>query len=514
MKDAVMKRNNSGISLITVIITVVVIIILSGIVIYSQFYTVDSAVYAKFVQEYEEVKTNVETIRIGNTKQDIANIDDGFLKVKVEGDIPQNFISIGEGENQAYLVDLNLIGCDALTTGRAYKNYLALEEENRIVTFGEDDVYVYDSRGRLYYVKGIVNDGATVYEALNTNKNPYIRIKDVSQMLNGGKTASTITVTIESENSADVMIGGTLGTAVSGKTNTFERTVTQNGTYEIVAKDEEGNTARDKITVTGIGGNDRPTVTAEVVNKVGEEAGRYVINQKTVELKLTSPTAKMLYISTESVNPSSITEWLAYADNVEKYFSEVGNKTLYIYVKDENGNWNETPYEVELTINIDDTRPVAPQVEIKQGEIVIARDDEVPDPTEEPWARHGDYAKYKEYTIQFPENMQSGGYKSSYTLKTGLNANWTDADNSKVRVRITKNKTTIKARVNYATLFASSKGDIASGEVQVTGIDENAPTITSLQIQGGNYIVGTAQEAEVSGIESGLSNKPYLIMMN
>ena len=116
MKSLTVKGNKSGISLITVIVTVVVIIILAGIAIYSQFTTVDNAQYAKFIQEFEEVRTSVETVRLENTKQNIDNIDDGFLKVTVEGEIPYSFMSIGDGEKQAYLVDLNLIGCDALLT--------------------------------------------------------------------------------------------------------------------------------------------------------------------------------------------------------------------------------------------------------------------------------------------------------------------------------------------------------------------------------------------------------------
>ena len=116
MKRTVIKGNQSGISLITVVITIVVIIIVAGVVIYTQFTSVGNANYAKFVQEFEEVRDSVETVRLGNTKTAMENIDDGFEKVTVSGDIPYSFMTIGDGENQAYLVDLNLIGCDALLT--------------------------------------------------------------------------------------------------------------------------------------------------------------------------------------------------------------------------------------------------------------------------------------------------------------------------------------------------------------------------------------------------------------
>ena len=60
-------RVKSGISLITVIITIIVIIILSAISIRT-LTTRESAVTAKYVQEFAELKKEVETKRIINSK--------------------------------------------------------------------------------------------------------------------------------------------------------------------------------------------------------------------------------------------------------------------------------------------------------------------------------------------------------------------------------------------------------------------------------------------------------------
>ena len=60
-------RVKSGISLITVIITIIVIIILAAISIRT-LTTRESAVTAKYVQEFAELKKEVETKRIINSK--------------------------------------------------------------------------------------------------------------------------------------------------------------------------------------------------------------------------------------------------------------------------------------------------------------------------------------------------------------------------------------------------------------------------------------------------------------
>ena len=508
MRNTVTKSNHSGISLITVIVTIVVIIILAGVVLYSQFYTVNSATFAKFVQEFEEVRDSVETVRLGNTKESIANIDDGFEKVTVSGDIPYSFMSIGNGKEQAYLVDLNLIGCDALTTGRDYTKFLSLAEEDRIIHFGKDDVYVYDSRGRLFYARGVNNDGTIMYEGISSNSNSNIKIIDVSQTINAEKTKVKITVKIKSDKEiASVMIGGKIATKVEGTEDMFEIEVTQNGVYEIVAKDVDGKTARGNVNVTGIGSNEKPVVTARVKNSLREEEGVYIINEQVAKLELTSETATTLYISTERGNPESITDWLAFSSNVEKYFNDTGDKTLYIYVKDENGNWNEPVCEVKIRIVLDETPPTTPQVDIKDGEINIYRDPDVPI---EAWARYKDFAKYKDIIIEYPEDMQGDGYKSTYRLKTGLGLKWNEAKTQKVTVRVTKNNTTVEAKLGYDTIFNSK--DIASKEFLVKGIDLNPPTITKLEIQG-EYIVGEAVEEETEE-ESGMPDAKYLIMMN
>ena len=65
------KQCNSGISLITVVITIVVLIIIASISFYAVT-TQESAAVAKYVQEFEELRKNVETKRLINAKERIG----------------------------------------------------------------------------------------------------------------------------------------------------------------------------------------------------------------------------------------------------------------------------------------------------------------------------------------------------------------------------------------------------------------------------------------------------------
>lgn len=302
-----------------------------------------------------------------------------------------------------------------------------------------------------------------------------------------------------------MLIGGKPATKVSGTDDLYDIDVTQNGEYEIVARDIEGNSARGNIYVSGIGSDGVPTVTAIVKNAIREENGVYILNEKVAKLKLESLTATQLFISKEIVNQENITDWLAYADNVEKYFDDDGDKTLYIYVKDENGNWNEEPCIVRLRIVMDETtRPTYTPPEIRDGDIIFARDESIP---KETWNRYEDYAKFKDIIITYPEGMQGNGYKSLYKLSTSKSVNWNESNQTQSTVRITKNNTIINAKISYSTVFASK--NIKEASYTVTYIDTNPPTITSLEVQGQN-IVGEAVEVE-SDTESGMPDACYMI---
>lgn len=157
-------KSNSGVSIITVIITIIVIIILASISI-SQIGSQEKASYAKFAQEMQEVQKGVETKRLSNYKYGKEYANDGFYKVIVTGSVPSDFEVITEnGQDIGYLVDLEYLGYDNLVTGQAYTNFVADGENVKTVTFGQDDVYVYDADGTVYYARGFLSEGVMYYK--------------------------------------------------------------------------------------------------------------------------------------------------------------------------------------------------------------------------------------------------------------------------------------------------------------------------------------------------------------
>ena len=76
----------------------------------------------------------------------------------------------GDGEQTAYLISLDYVGCDEMATGKDYNKFES-ETEIKLVRFGIDDVYVYDSSGRVFYVKGMDKDGTKYYEEIEKNGN-------------------------------------------------------------------------------------------------------------------------------------------------------------------------------------------------------------------------------------------------------------------------------------------------------------------------------------------------------
>ena len=146
-------KNKKGVSLITLVVTIVVIIIMATIGFFSSEKTFDEAVAIKFEQEISEIKKGVDTVKLINAKQglDDNTINKGFEKVFVENP-PSNFISFDTDELTAYLVDLNAIDYKKVKTGQGYKEI----NSGDTVTFDETDVYIYDKVGTI---KGSINLG-------------------------------------------------------------------------------------------------------------------------------------------------------------------------------------------------------------------------------------------------------------------------------------------------------------------------------------------------------------------
>ena len=155
--------------MLSVVITVIVVIILSTIVIRGSSRSIYQAGENKIMQQLVEVKKGVDAVRLTNAKTgktDEDTINKGFIKVRVENP-PESFVSFDEDKLTGYVVDLSTIDYEKLEIGRGY---LTLMKDD-VVTFDEDDVYLYDNAGTVYYAKGYqIGDGELSYTADNEAK--------------------------------------------------------------------------------------------------------------------------------------------------------------------------------------------------------------------------------------------------------------------------------------------------------------------------------------------------------
>lgn len=142
--------NNKGITLISLIITIISIIILASIAIFSSDSTPEYAIFSTFTEELDDIQMAVAIKRANG----IANYDDenyGFKKVEIMN-APEKFKSFDEGSCTGYYVDFSLIDFKPSDTG-----FETLTSD--VVTFKKNDVYVYDKSGIVYYVEGLESEG-------------------------------------------------------------------------------------------------------------------------------------------------------------------------------------------------------------------------------------------------------------------------------------------------------------------------------------------------------------------
>lgn len=149
---------NKGISLISVIISIICIIILASIVIFTGLETPDNALFSDFAEEISNIRTSLATKRANNFME-YGDEDYGFREVELVG-APDNFVSFskGSGNKIGHLVDLNLLDYNVRIRGKG--------TVDGTVTFKQDDVFVYDKNGAIYYVLGYNNEDKIYYNVI------------------------------------------------------------------------------------------------------------------------------------------------------------------------------------------------------------------------------------------------------------------------------------------------------------------------------------------------------------
>ena len=150
---------NYGISLVSLIITIVAIIILATIAYFNGIKAPDTAIFTRFTDEMASLKTSVATKRANNFSE-YGDVNYGFKYVTLVN-APDNFVSFADdGSKTGYLIDLNLLDFKPEARGTAVIS-------GNQVTFGKDDVYVYDKNGAVYYVAGVAYKDGLYYNAIN-----------------------------------------------------------------------------------------------------------------------------------------------------------------------------------------------------------------------------------------------------------------------------------------------------------------------------------------------------------
>lgn len=159
-----MKKNlksENGITLITLVVSIIIILILALVAFWSSTRPIEESVDIKNRHELSEVKKATMVKKTLNLKKGYGEEFEnaGFEKVKVEN-APENFVSVDSEETIGYLIDLDFVQYNNIKTGHGY----TLFSSGDTVTFGKDDVYIYDAEDNVFYVLGYeLSNGEILY---------------------------------------------------------------------------------------------------------------------------------------------------------------------------------------------------------------------------------------------------------------------------------------------------------------------------------------------------------------
>lgn len=149
-----MIKSNLGISLMSLIITIIAVIILASISIVGEMGTPENAMLANFFTDVKNVRDALATYRTGLFEEK-GDTDYGAKTVELVG-APSEFVSISNSSVKGYVVEMSKINYTAKTVAKE-------EFTGDVVTFGVDDVLVYDKLGAVFYAKGYRDENKLYY---------------------------------------------------------------------------------------------------------------------------------------------------------------------------------------------------------------------------------------------------------------------------------------------------------------------------------------------------------------
>lgn len=155
---------------------------------------------------------------------------------------PENFVSFSEDDYCGYIVDLNYVKNKDTKKGYDYKKYM-FGAENKTLTFGktgeDNDVYIYDATGKVFYAKGVYAEGGVYYSDILTQDGPII---NVTKTYNEATNVVDMIIKVEPVtpgNTPTVRIDNSMALDAETEENTYKYTASSNGIYVVSAEEGE-----------------------------------------------------------------------------------------------------------------------------------------------------------------------------------------------------------------------------------------------------------------------------------
>ena len=336
-------KNQRGVSMIMLVIMIIVIIVLSTII-FSSKDSINEAGEAKFLQELSEVRKGITTIQGINSKQgrDEKTVNKGFIKVNINN-APESFVSYTDDGITGYVVDLSVIDYQKSSKGQGYLDII----QGDTISFDEDDVYIYDAIGNVYYAKGFVLESGKSYyaeEEVEKKNPPMVNIVDTT----GGNIV--VKVTPAYNGNVIVTIGGKKANTSDGET--FTLNVTENGTYILIAEEENGSSTRTTVSVSDITKEISPlSVITNVrinngegyTNDLSGQATMYITAENTEYISVMVNT-----LAVPDVNDSA--KWRKYSNTMTITLND-GLNRYYIWGKNDENRCSNSAGVAEITLD-------------------------------------------------------------------------------------------------------------------------------------------------------------------
>ena len=152
-------KNEKGITLTSLILTVVLILIIGGMMGYYSTSGLKMQKINNMYSDIEQIQTEVDTYYLKNNELPILNVNVSFSKYSNPND-----------NSEYYVIDLSKLGNLKLNYGKEFEN---IKSRNNLENY--TDVYIINKQSQtIYYLKGIEFEDNTYY----TKPIEYKEIKD------------------------------------------------------------------------------------------------------------------------------------------------------------------------------------------------------------------------------------------------------------------------------------------------------------------------------------------------